>query len=98
MRHKGEHRSAGADPTSKRRVGDNRWSSQIDGEPCLDDLLADPIMALLWRNDRLEPDSAHATVKALQALVQGRDPVHARWSARDEVRALQGPWWDAQEG
>ena len=41
-------------------------------EPRLDDLLNDPIMALLWRSDRLEPAEARAEVEALRMLVRAR--------------------------
>jgi hypothetical protein len=42
------------------------------GEPRLDDLLDDPMMHLLWRSDGLEPHTARATIRALQALVRWR--------------------------
>ena len=68
----GERHFAGVGLTGQRPVADGRWNSQIKGEPCLDDLLDDPIMALLWRNSHLEPAKARAMVRALQVLVQRR--------------------------
>ena len=46
----------------------------VDGrrEPSLAELLADPIMALLWASDGLDPAAGRATVRALQALVRDR--------------------------
>lgn len=41
-------------------------------EPRLEELLDDPIMALLWRGDRLEPGSARATVLALREVLRRR--------------------------
>ena len=49
-------------------------------EPRLDDLLDDPIMALLWRSDRLEPAVARAEVEALRALVRARTRMPSRLS------------------
>ncbi|HEX6014278.1 MAG TPA: hypothetical protein VFY87_21285 [Geminicoccaceae bacterium] len=42
-------------------------------EPALDELLDDPIMALLWRGDRLDPARARAAVQALRVLVRHRE-------------------------
>jgi hypothetical protein len=42
------------------------------GEPRLDDLLDGPMMRLLWRSDGLEPHTARATIRGLQALVRWR--------------------------
>ena len=53
-------------------AGDGRRGSWTAGEPRLEDVLDDPIVALLWRRDRLEPTSARAAVRDLQALVRGR--------------------------
>lgn len=39
-------------------------------EPGLDELLQDPIMTLLWRRDRLDPEVARRQVWGLQALVR----------------------------
>lgn len=44
----------------------------IAGEPGLDELLDDPIMALLWQGDRLDPGTARATVMALRELLRRR--------------------------
>lgn len=41
-------------------------------EPHLDELLDDPIMALLWRGDRLEPCSARVTVLGLREILRRR--------------------------
>lgn len=44
-------------------------------EPRLDELLDDPIMALLWHGDRLEPRAARAAVLGLREVVRrGREP------------------------
>jgi len=51
---------------------DGAWGGQCRGEPELDEILDDPIMILLWRGDRLEPDHARATVMALRERVRGR--------------------------
>jgi hypothetical protein len=72
LRPEQEHRSAAFGPTGTSTPGGGRWNSHADGEPCLDDLLNDPIMALLWQRDNLEPAVARDTVRALQVLVQGR--------------------------
>jgi hypothetical protein len=61
----------------KGSAGHGRWRERTGGEPGLDELLDDPIMALLWRRDRLEPRAARATVLALRALVQNRAPAGA---------------------
>lgn len=42
----------------------------LRAEPGLDELLQDPIMALLWRRDGIEPDRARMTVRDLQMLVR----------------------------
>ena len=51
---------------------DGPWGGPCRGEPELDELLDDPIMTLLWRGDRLDPDHARATVMALRERVRGR--------------------------
>jgi hypothetical protein len=53
------------------RHRDGGWQSREKGEPCLDELLDDPMMELLWRRDGLEPRRARDAVLALQALVRG---------------------------
>ncbi len=61
-----------------------RWSgaSGAPREPHLDELLDDPIMALLWRGDRLEPRSARATVLGLREVVsRGRSRPRERLEA-----------------
>ena len=45
-------------------------------EPGLDDLFDDPIMALLWQSDRLEPCRARALIRDLLA--------RAEYSRRDQ--------------
>jgi hypothetical protein len=63
----------GMDRTAERRVaGDGDRCARTGGEPRLEELLDDPIMALLWRRDRLDPAAARAAVLALRALVRGR--------------------------
>jgi hypothetical protein len=49
---------------------DDHGLSENGGEPSLAELLDDPIMALLWRADGLEPRTARATVMGLQKLVK----------------------------
>ena len=56
----------------KRVAGDDSWCARKGGEPRLEELLDDPIMALLWRRDRLEPEAARAAVRALRTLIRGR--------------------------
>jgi hypothetical protein len=41
-------------------------------EPALGELLADPMMALLWASDGLDPAAARAAVRSLQRLVRDR--------------------------
>ena len=53
------------------------WVANGRREPPLAELLEDPIMALLWASDGLDPAAARATVRSLQALVRGRGR-HAR--------------------
>ena len=90
-------------------AGDGGWRTRTAGEPCLDELLDDPVMALLWRRDRIEPKAARATVLALRALVQSRTPAGAVpcwvWSvgcldaSRGRLSALLGHverWTDCQ--
>jgi hypothetical protein len=50
-------------------VRDDQWLVLGGIEPMLDELLDDPMMALLWRADGLEPATARATVRCLQALI-----------------------------
>jgi hypothetical protein len=63
-------------------AADGVWGHDACGEPPLSELLDDPIMALLWRADDLEPATARATVRALQAKVrklrQAEPPARAR--------------------
>ena len=42
------------------------WRHEAGREPPLAELLDDPIMALLWRADRLDPDGVRAEVRAWQ--------------------------------
>ena len=49
------------------------WALQGGREPPLAELLEDPLMALLWRSDGLDPAAARATVHALQLRVRNRD-------------------------
>ena len=42
------------------------WRHEAGWEPALAELLDDPIMALLWRADRLDPDGVRAEVRAWQ--------------------------------
>ena len=49
---------------------DTAWLWERGAEPTLDEVLDDPMMALLWRADSLEPVKARATVMSLQALVK----------------------------
>ena len=43
------------------------WRHKAGREPALAELLDDPIMAMLWRADRLDPDGVRAEVRAWQA-------------------------------
>jgi hypothetical protein len=42
------------------------WRSEPGREPPLAELLDDPIMALLWRSDRLDPNEVRAELRALR--------------------------------
>ena len=66
-----DHRS-GNYTTERSLASGSAWWARHSAEPRLDELLEDPIMALLWRSDRLEPEKARATVQALGALIQAR--------------------------
>ena len=54
-------------PTQPRRY---TWPMIAGVEPSLEEILADPIMDLVWRRDHLPPDRARATIQTLQALVR----------------------------
>ena len=62
------------------------WVADGRREPPLAELLEDPIMALLWASDGLDPAAARATVRSLQALVRGRGR-RERPTARREAGA-----------
>jgi hypothetical protein len=69
------------DWVERRRAAAGDFSG-ADGEPCLAELLDDPIMTLLWRRDGLDRATALATLHRLQALVQqqhrgGQKTLHA---------------------
>jgi hypothetical protein len=66
-----DHRS-GDYSTERLLTSGNTWWARRSAEPRLDELLEDPIMALLWRSDRLEPEQARATLQALGALIRTR--------------------------
>ena len=42
------------------------WHPEAGREPALAELLGDPIMALLWRADRLDPRGVRAELRALR--------------------------------
>ena len=63
-----EHRPAG----KIEHGGRSAWT-EPGREPSLDELLDDPLMALLWRRDRLQPGLARARVMALRAVLADRD-------------------------
>ena len=42
------------------------WHPEAGREPPLAELLDDPIMALLWRADRLDPNGVRAELRALR--------------------------------
>jgi hypothetical protein len=69
------HREHGSKPHEAGPVGRPTTGPWIERgrEPPLEELLDDPMMALLWRRDRLQPEAARAEVQALRALVGGRD-------------------------
>ena len=54
-------------PTQPRRYA---WPMIAGVEPSLEEILADPIMELLWRRDHLPPARARATIQTLQALLR----------------------------
>jgi hypothetical protein len=69
-----EHRLVSATRLShdrSRNTGENEPSSTVGQEPGLDDLFEDPIMALLWQSDGLEPPRARALIRVLLARAEG---------------------------
>ena len=52
--------------------GEDGWHHGNRQEPSLAELLDDPIMALLWRRDGLEPPAARILLKSLQAMLHQR--------------------------
>lgn len=44
------------------------WARRHRGEPPLEELLADPIMTLLWHSEGLDPGLGRVRVEALRAL------------------------------
>jgi hypothetical protein len=69
MWHQADERR-GQTPTTN--GGERTWTKRGSREPCLDELLDDPIMTLLWRSDGLEPASARAMLEELRNLVRSR--------------------------
>ncbi len=68
--------AGGFRPQEASRAGSrsaSSWPRAGQREPGLDELLDDPIMALLWRGDRLEPRSARATVLGLREVLRRRN-------------------------
>lgn len=63
-----DNRAADLHAVIVRPSPDTAW--ERGAEPTLDEVLDDPMMALLWRADSLEPVKARATVMSLQALVK----------------------------
>jgi hypothetical protein len=59
------------------------WVSDGRREPSLAELLEDPMLALLWASDGLDPAAARAMMGSLQAQVRDR--------CRRERQAPQGP-------
>ena len=51
-------------------IGD--WTTERNGEPCLEELMEDPMMGLIWRRDGLEPPRARQTVLELKDIVRAR--------------------------
>jgi hypothetical protein len=47
-------------------AAEGAWRHEPGREPALAELLDDPIMALLWRADRLDPEGVRAEVRARQ--------------------------------
>ena len=65
-----DNRAADLHAVIVRPSPDTAWLWERNTEPTLDEVLDDPMMALLWRADCLEPVKARATVMGLQALVK----------------------------
>jgi hypothetical protein len=62
------------------------WVANGRQEPPLVELLEDPMMALLWASDGLDPAAGRATVRALQALVRDRSRRERQaWRGRREA-------------
>ena len=68
-----QHRSASAARLLRdwsRDTGETHSPYAAGQEPGLDDLFDDPIMALLWQSDRLEPSRARALIRDLLARAE----------------------------
>ena len=51
-------------------AAEGAWRHKAEWEPALAELLDDPIMALLWRADRLDPEGVRAEVRAWQVSMR----------------------------
>lgn len=72
----------GSDHTVARPTPEEAWVSDGRREPSLAELLDDPMLALLWASDGLDPAAARAMMRSLQAQVRDR--------CRGEPQAPQG--------
>jgi hypothetical protein len=63
----------GLEHPAARPAPEEAWVSDGRREPSLAELLEDPMLARLWASDGLDPATARATVRSLQALVRRRE-------------------------
>ena len=74
-------------------AAEGAWHPEAGREPALAELLDDPIMALLWRADRLDPAEVRAELRALRLSLRrlrraGPPAVAARPHAPSSTRGL----------
>lgn len=94
----GDERRRAAEPAAGPSSPYPEWSRRCRGEPSLEELLADPIMHLLWRRDRLDPHAARLRIGALRLLLRrvkveraGRDPPPWHGDGQTQLHAVGLP-------
>lgn len=63
------------------------WCHDLEREPPLAELLADPIMELLWRADDIDADAVRAELRVLQARLRRLPPPEPRSNAARDLAA-----------
>lgn len=53
-----------------------RW---LKGEPRLSDVLADPVVQLMMRRDRVDPDHLYAFLRRVGGTLAGAGPQRSAW-------------------